>query len=96
MVPSPKGPLSTLRLENTREGIEDYEYCVKLEREIARLSAKAPFLTAEAKQLLKEAASLNCRSPKDELWIILCTDPMRYETLHRKIGAILEKMKKIK
>jgi hypothetical protein len=96
VVPSPKGPLSTLRMENTREGIEDYEYCVKLERECARLSKKAPKLVSEGKALLKKASALTGRSACDEVLVVLNNDPMAYETLHRKMGALLEKMAKVK
>ena len=95
VVPSPKGPLSTLRMENTREGIEDYEYCALLEKEAARLLKKAPRLAAEAKQLLKKASKLNGRSPKDEAHVIISNDPMAYEMLHRQIGELLEKMSKV-
>ena len=96
VVPSPKGPLSTLRMENTREGIEDYEYCALLEKETARLLKKAPRLAAEGKQLLKKASKLNGRSPKDEEHVIISNDPMAYEMLHRQMGELLEKMSKVK
>ena len=96
VVPSPKGPLSTLRLENTREGIEDYEYCTKLQAECARLEKKAPALAAAGKKLLKKAAALNGRSANDEVYMILCNNPAAYEMLHREAGALLEKMAKVK
>ena len=96
VVPSPKGPLSTLRMENTREGIEDYEYYTKLERECARLAKKAPKLAAQGRALLKKAAALTGRSPKDELHIIISNDPAAYEMLHRQTGELLEKMNRIK
>ena len=96
VVPSPKGPLSTLRMENTREGIEDYEYCALLENECKRLSGKAPKLAAEGKKLLKQAASLNSRSANDEVRLIINNDPAAYEKLHLQIGALLEKMAGVK
>ena len=96
VVPSPKGPLSTLRMENTREGIEDYEYCVKLEKECQRLAKKAPALVKEGNALLKSASGLTGRSFDDNARVILNNDPMAYETLHRRIGALLEKMGRIK
>ena len=96
VVPSPKGPLSTLRMENTREGIEDYEYYTKLERECTRLAKKAPKLAAQGRALLKKAAALTGRSPKDELHIIISNDPAAYEMLHRQTGELLEKMNRIK
>ena len=96
VVPSPKGPLSTLRMENTREGIEDYEYWTLLEKESARIARKAPALAAESKEVLKKAAALTGRSFDDNERIILSNDPMAYEMLHRQAGALLEKMAKIK
>jgi hypothetical protein len=96
VVPSPKGPLSTLRMENTREGIEDYEYCAKLERECVRLAKKAPELAAQGRILLKKAAALTGRSFDDNDRVVLCNDPMAYEILHRQAGALLEAMGKVK
>ena len=95
-VPSTDGPLSTLRMENTREGIEDYEYCAKLEKECARVNSKAPALAAAGRALLEKASKLNGRSAADEIHIIISNDPDAYETLHREAGELLEKMAKVK
>ena len=95
VVPSPKGPLSTLRMENTREGIEDYEYWVKLEKECRRLEKKAPRLSAEGRKLLKRAEKLTGRSFDDNDRVMLSNDPLKYEMLHRAAGALLEKMVKV-
>ena len=37
--PGPNGPLSCIRLKAMRDGIEDYEYCVLLEKAIAEVKA---------------------------------------------------------
>jgi hypothetical protein len=83
-------------MENTREGIEDYEYCVKLEKECARVNSKAPALAAAGRALLEKASKLNGRSAADEVQIIISNDPGAYETLHREAGELLEKMAKVK
>ena len=82
-------------MENTREGIEDYEYWVKLEKECRRLEKKAPRLSAEGRKLLKRAEKLTGRSFDDNDRVMLSNDPLKYEMLHRAAGALLEKMVKV-
>jgi len=96
VVSSPDGPLSTLRMENTRDGIEDYEYCRLLEKEIKRLETKAPELAARGRAVLEKARKLTGRSPKDEVRTVLCNNPQRYEEFHREAGIILEKMAELR
>jgi len=39
MCAGPDGPLATIRLENIRDGIEDYEYYLLLRRQLAKAGA---------------------------------------------------------
>ena len=96
VVPSPKGPLSTLRMENTREGIEDYEYGLLLEKECARLAKKAPSLAEQGRKLLKLADTFACRAAGDPTGLNICGDPGAYDRFHREAGALLEKMAAVK
>ena len=96
VVPSPKGPLSTLRMENTREGIEDYEYGLLLEKECARLAKKAPRLAEQGRKLLKLADSLAGRAVGEPVGLDICGDPGAYDRFHREAGALLEKMAAVK
>jgi hypothetical protein len=48
-------PLPTIRLENFRDGLEDYAYVLMLEKIVRQQEAKGDSLTAEAKQWLTEA-----------------------------------------
>ena len=96
VVPSPKGPLSTLRMENTREGIEDYEYGLLLEKECARLAKKAPRLAEQGRKLLKLADTLAGRAAGDPVGLNICGDPGAYDRFHREAGALLEKMAAVK
>lgn len=61
LYPSPNGkPWSSIRLENIRDGIEDYEYCVMLKGAVERMkNQKAPSNEiAEGESLLNETKKL--------------------------------------
>jgi len=51
------GPVSTIRLEQAREGVEDYEYLYLLRERIRRAKAEGRD-TADAEKVLKDAAGL--------------------------------------
>ncbi len=52
LCPGPSGPLATIRLENFRDGLEDYEYYHALEGLVATVEKAPPELIAQAKVAL--------------------------------------------
>ena len=79
--------LPSLRLENLRDGIEDYEYLAILKREAAKLPAAHP-LRKEAEALLKVPASVaesvNRYSP----------DPENLRNYRRAVAEMILKLKR--
>jgi hypothetical protein len=55
LYPGAEGPLSSIRLENVRDGLEDCEYYVLLERLIAQLHASGRATDADVPPLLRRA-----------------------------------------
>ena len=56
------GPINSVRWENLRDGLEDYEYFWRLDREVKRLEAQErppPALVAEARRLLEVPAAVS-------------------------------------
>jgi hypothetical protein len=93
--PGPNGrPLPTIRLENFRDGLEDYAYVLELERKVAAWKAKEDELDAAQKAALAEAEAA--------LWVPLALvenlsaysrDPgALYEHRNRIADAILRLM----
>ena len=85
--PGRKGEIyPSLRLENLRDGIEDYEYLAILSREAHRLPATHPF-RKEAEALLKVpasvAGSVNRYSP----------DPENLQNYRRAVAGMIVKLK---
>ena len=82
--PGKDGPIDSLRWEQTREGLEDYDYLKLLER-AAETAAKAP-LRAECSALLTEARAL-LPDPRCQLGC----DPRKLEKLRLRIGRVLNR-----
>ncbi len=92
IAPGPDGPLYTLRMEATRDGIEDYEYLVLLKSEGQRLRNQNTELASRADTLLKKAHKLAWRTPKDECIVVISQDPGLFDQFHREAGALLDEM----
>ncbi len=92
IMPGVVEPRSTLRMEATREGIEDYEYFNLLHSESRRLKTKAPELSARAEKLLKRAGELAWRTKNDERIVVVNSDPELFEKIHRECGTLLDEM----
>lgn len=92
IAPGEKGPLNTLRMEATRDGIEDYEYLSLLRREGDRLRATRPELSARAEDLLEQAHKLAWRTANDERNVVITQNPELFDQFHRQAGALLDEM----
>jgi len=92
LYPSPDGhPWSSVRLENIRDGIEDYEYFTILKRLADALAAKQPAgetsaLVAQARKLLDVGGSL-IKFPEE-----YAVEPRAYLERREQIGKLIEKM----
>jgi hypothetical protein len=89
--PGPNGKIyPSLRLENFRDGIEDYEYYVLLKKEIEKLKNKNPgsHLIAEGEKLLKipqdVAKAVNDYNP----------EPANLINHREKVAKMIEKLAK--
>jgi hypothetical protein len=79
MYPGPGGtPLSSLRLEALRDGIEDYEYLVLLSERAKNNTEAAAQLKEASESLVTGATSYN-------------RDPLKLLDLRRRIALLLEK-----
>ena len=83
---------STLRLEATLLGIQDYEYFRLLESERKRLAGKVPELAGRAARLLEQAEKLAGRTPFDERCVVVELNPEKYHRIHREAAELLEEM----
>ncbi len=92
IAPGPDGPLNTLRMEATRDGIEDYEYLALLKKETERLKDKKPELAARGRALLKQAEAMAWRTAKDESIVVISQDPALFDRIHREAGRLLDEM----
>ena len=84
--PGKDGPVDSLRWEQTREGLEDYEYLLMLER-AARAEATPEALRVEAQALLRQARGL-MPDPRCQLAV----DPQRLTGLRHEIGKLLDRV----
>ena len=80
-----KGPVSTIRLEQARAGIEDYELLVALAR-LAPSHPEAQRLLAEVKALAPIPNAQGFRSTE------ILPDPEKLTRLRRQVGALLDRL----
>ena len=94
--PGPSGqPLSSIRLENFRDGMEDYEYCALLKAQLTLLDAahlttpEARTLKLEAKRLLAVDATVarNC--------VEWANDPDNISNYRDRLGNTIHSIKSI-
>ncbi|MFN2128471.1 MAG: hypothetical protein ACK2TU_11500, partial [Anaerolineales bacterium] len=85
-----EGPIPCLRLENIRDGIEDYEYLLLLQKAIDSNVGKNGRMVKQARKLLELPASL-VSSPTD-----YNKDPQALIQYRLKIGELLHTMNKNK
>jgi hypothetical protein len=84
------GPVSSLRWENLRDGMEDYEYLWLLKQQIERVKAKADArLLTEAQALLMVPGTIS----KDTTHFTSDVRPLLEQ--RRKIAAMIEKLQKL-
>jgi hypothetical protein len=88
--PAIEPPSPSIRWENLRDGVEDYEYFVILQKQIERLRGKAPEnLLKEAEKLLEVPEHIS----KDLTHFT--TDPRPLLEHRRKIARMIERLQKI-
>ncbi len=92
VAPGAQGPLNTLRMEATRDGIEDYEYLNRLRQESQRLRTIRPELSARGEKLLNQARQLAGRTTHDERIVVIAQDPELFNQFHHQAGALLDEM----
>ena len=83
----PKGLIPTIRVENIRDGLEDYAYFLELEKRIAEKKNIAPELLKEAKAALVVPNEL-VDSMKD-----YSHDPVLLRKVRRNVAEMIEKLK---
>jgi hypothetical protein len=88
--PAIEPPSPSIRWENLRDGVEDYEYFVLLQRQIERLRGQAPAtLLQEAERLLEVPEHIS----KDLTHFT--TDPRPLLEHRRKIARMIERLQKM-
>jgi len=87
-----RGPVPTVRLEQAREGVEDYEYLCILRDRIARAKA-AGRPTAEAERVLRDAAALvPIPAPNGRYSTRVLPDPEAVLRLKERLGRAIERL----
>ena len=85
-----EGPVSSIRLEQAREGVEDYEYLTLLQQRIAA-AKKAGRATAEAEAVLDEAAGLvTIPNPGGRYATRILPDPDAVLRLKERVARAIE------
>ncbi|MCF0173083.1 MAG: DUF4091 domain-containing protein [Bacteroidales bacterium] len=79
-------PVPSIRLELLRDGIEDYEYFVMLQKAADALAASDPILAAEARKLLEIPSLIY----KDEM--TYSKNPQYLLSYRDRLGAFLDKL----
>jgi hypothetical protein len=93
LVPGAEVPLDTVRFELAREGIEDYEYLVRLEKLTAQAEAAGQQEGADLGRRLLEQSRLLAWCPDDGRAAVLHTDdPWALHELRDRIGAAIERL----
>lgn len=88
--PAIEPPSPSIRWENLRDGVEDYEYFAILQRQIERLRGKAPAaVIAEAEKLLQVPEHIS----RDLTHFT--TDPRPLLDHRRKIASMIERLQRI-
>ncbi len=88
--PAIEPPSPSIRWENLRDGVEDYEYFVILQKQIERLRGKAPAsVISEAEKLLQVPEHIS----RDLTHFT--TDPRPLLEHRRKIARMIERLQKI-
>ncbi|MBQ4329980.1 MAG: hypothetical protein IJC27_09675 [Lentisphaeria bacterium] len=82
--------MSTLRLENTRNGIEDYEYLWHLKNCAEKLQKTDPEKAKEAEALIAEAGKLAWLPEGGEISVLVDFDPASFNNWHTKAGKFLD------
>ena len=90
VVPGPEAPLDTVRFELAREGLEDYEYLVLLEKLTTQAETRGLRDAAAAGQRLLEESRGIAWAPEDGRTAILHTrDPRLVHDLRDRLGAAI-------
>ena len=85
------GPVSSLRWENLRDGVEDYEYLYMLNQQVERVKGRADGkLIAEARALLVVPESIS----KDSTHFTFDIRPVMEQ--RRKVATMIEKLQRLK
>ncbi|MCS7306381.1 MAG: DUF4091 domain-containing protein, partial [Thermoguttaceae bacterium] len=89
---SHQGPVSSIRLEQAREGVEDYEYLYILREKLAKLPSASP-AAAQAQTALQEAANLlRLPNPGGRYSSRLLPDPDRLLALRHLLAQTIESL----
>ncbi|MBN1341399.1 MAG: DUF4091 domain-containing protein [Phycisphaerae bacterium] len=85
-------PVPTIRLENFRDGLEDYAYALILEDIIRRQEAKSASLTEQEKQWLVQAkAALPVPEPLVKTTAEYSRDPARLYAWRNRVGDLIDR-----
>lgn len=88
--PAVQPPISSIRWENLRDGVEDYEYFVLLQSQIERVRGKAPAtLTKQAEELLKVPEHISRDLTN------FTTDPRPLLEHRRKVAQMIERLRRV-
>ena len=92
IAPGPEGPLSTLRLSATRDGIEDYEYLTLLRKTIPEIRKSNPELAEQGERLLQRVSETAWTTPQEEIAVVVTQNPAVFHELHKEMGKLLDKI----
>lgn len=85
-----EGPVSSIRLEQARDGVEDYEYLYMLQKTLSQLPADSS-QARQIHQVLQEAASLlSFPNPGGRYSTRILPDPDRLVQIRRRLAETLE------
>ncbi|HOM16805.1 MAG TPA: DUF4091 domain-containing protein, partial [Thermoguttaceae bacterium] len=84
------GPVSSVRLEQAREGVEDYEYLHMLREKLSGLPAHSPAAQQAQKALQEAARLLSFPNPGGRYSSRILPDPDRLLLLRRQLAEAIE------
>lgn len=90
--PGPDGPLTTIRMENIRDGIEDYEYLHTLSA-LVRQSEKSPARGKNAKAIRRARQLLEVPDSVVESMIRYTHDPQDLEAFRKEVASLILRLK---